>query len=104
MEFLKNIFHPKVPQSKHGKFLVFFFGEIISSILITCDYRAIAIISYGWTFVINSIFFTMNWWFLKAILKADKDEENFWMGLGYFLGGVSGAELGLWLTVHLYGR
>jgi hypothetical protein len=103
---LKGIFSPSVPKSPTGKFLLFFVGEILSSCLIVADMRAVAIVSFVWTGIINMIFFLINWWFLRVITKAEKEgeSENFWMALGYVIGGVIGAELGLYLTIKVYGR
>jgi hypothetical protein len=80
---------------KIKEFLLMFSVQIINYCLITINYRAIAHANYVMTGISDFIFASLNFFIIKKIAKSD-DTIHQW--LGYSLGGVVGALLGIYVS------
>ncbi len=83
---------------KIKEFLLMFSIQIINYCLITINYRAVAQGNYLLTGVSDFIFASLNFFVIKKIAKSN-DTIHQW--LGYSLGGVVGALLGIYVSKFL---
>jgi hypothetical protein len=66
------------------------------------DARCIASAAYLWLGLVNVLFIAQNFYVLKWMNEA-KDARGPWALAGFLVGGISGAELCLWLSIHIIG-
>ena len=83
---------------KIKEFLLMFFVQIINYCLITINYRAVAHANYFLTGISDFIFASLNFFVIKKIAKS---EDTIHQWLGYSLGGVVGALLGIYVSKFL---
>lgn len=79
-------------------FATFFALQFISYLLITVNYRAIAAGKYLWTAVTDLVFAALAFFLIQRVAHASTTEA--WAG--YTLGGVAGAQVGIWLSKRLW--
>lgn len=77
-------------------------AEFLSYGLIVLDARSITSASFAVNAIINVVFITQNFFVLKWMNEV-KEARGPWALAGFLVGGVSGAELALWLSIHYIG-
>lgn len=64
--------------------------------LLCYNYRAVAKGDYVLSAISDFLIASMSFFVIKRIAKDEGD--NFWLWLGYSLGGVAGSLLGIWIS------
>lgn len=81
------------------RFFVMFGVELLVTVIVVMDFRAVAVGSYPWTASVNALFGVVNFTLVQRIAKSDTRGEM----AGYTCGCVVGSCLGIFITKHLKG-
>jgi hypothetical protein len=81
---------------KTKKALVLFGLMFVSFFVVTINSKSIAEGSYLWMGLTDGMLTFLNWSILKKVQEAEHLHEK----LGYVIGGVLGAQLALFVSIH----
>lgn len=91
------------PKSRVGQFFFMFGTELISFFIICANFRAVALGSYFWTALTDTLFSAQA--FVIGKLMIDEPNARSWAaGAGCTIGGTCGSLLSIYVTKHLYGH
>ncbi len=92
----------KAPDSKVGRFALFFASEAISFFVIAANFRAVAAGYYWWTGLTDLLLVFQG--MLVTRLMFDDERTRDWLSIAAFsLGGACGSMASIYVTRHLWG-
>jgi len=80
------------------EFLLFFFIQLASYFIVTCNFRAISQGRYTWTVLTDMTISAFQFWLIRQI--AESGTIIAWLGM--VCGGGIGSMLGIWVTKRFW--
>lgn len=91
----------RVPDSKLGRFALFFASEAVSFFFIAANFRAVALGLYFWTGLTDMLLVFQG--MVITRLMFDDARTRDWLSIaGFTLGGAAGSMLSIYVTKHLW--
>jgi hypothetical protein len=92
----------RAPDSRLGRFGLFFASEAVSFFFIAANFRAVAQGLYFWTGVTDMLLVFQG--MLVTRLMFDDERSRDWISIaGFSFGGATGSMLSIYVTRHLWG-
>jgi hypothetical protein len=89
----------KIPNSKLGRFTLFFASELFSFFVISVNNIALNLGKYGWTVATDMILVFQGMLISKLMIEDEKSRD--WASIaGFTCGGATGSALAIFATHH----